>query len=126
MTQAQTKINIEVNGNKLTATLVDNSATKALITLLQKKPITIHTSEYGGFEMVGDLPQSLPKSDSHVSTHPGDFVLYLGHEVSFFYGHNSWSYTCLGSIDNAGKLDLRSILGAEKGKADFVLSLKKG
>ncbi|MGI6224411.1 MAG: cyclophilin-like fold protein [Prevotella sp.] len=126
MTQAQTKINIEVNGNKLTATLVDNNATKALVAQLQKNPIIIHTSEYGGFEMVGDLPLSLPKSDSHVSTHPGDFVLYLGYKVSFFYGHNSWSYTRLGSIDNAGKLDLRSIFGAEKGKTDFVLSLKKG
>ena len=56
--------------------------------------------DYGGFEKVGPLGQSLPTSNSQTTTQSGDIVLYQGNQVVIFYGSNTWSYTRLGRIDN--------------------------
>lgn len=120
---AQNKINIVVNGHDLTATLNGNSSSQALMELISKGPVTIDAHEYGGFEMVGSLPESLPRNDTQTTTKPGDLILYLGNSICFYYEANSWDFTPLGSIDNAASLDLRSIFGVESGNAQFVLSL---
>ena len=62
--------------------------------------ITIQMRDYGGFEKVGPLGQSLPTSNSQTTTQSGDIVLYQGNQVVIFYGSNTWSYTRLGRIDN--------------------------
>ena len=59
----QMKISISVNGHDLSATLEDNSSASALMELLKKGDITVSAHDYGGFEKVGDLPQSLPRND---------------------------------------------------------------
>ncbi len=115
------KINVAVNGHTLSATLVDNSSTRALVALLQKGDVTINAHDYGNFEKVGDLPESLPTNNEQITTSAGDIILYLGTSICFYYAQNSWNFTRLGRIDNAEQYDLKSIYG--DGNATFVLSL---
>ena len=78
-------------------------------------------NEYGSFEKVGALPQSLPKDDERITTEPGDIMLYLGNQITIFYGTNTWSYTRLGRIDNVTQAELKEILGS--GNVTVTLSL---
>lgn len=121
MVNAQIKINIAVGERAMTATLADNDAARALASLLAAGPLTVDMEEYGGFEKVGGLPQSLPASDSHIVTGPGDIMLYQGRNMVIFYGSNSWSYTRLGRIDGATAADVRDFLG--EGDVSIVISL---
>ena len=119
MASAQTKVLLKVGGNTMTATLTDNEATRELTKLLEQGDITIRMSDYGGFEKVGALPQSLPTSNTQITTAPGDIMLYQGNQMVIFYGSNSWSYTRLGKIDGATVSNLRQFLG----NGDIVLTL---
>lgn len=121
MAQAQNKLYITANGETRTATLADNAATEALRKMLADGPVTINMNDYGGFEKVGDLPQSLPTSNSQITTQPGDIMLYQGYQMVIFYGNNSWSYTRLGKIDRATASNLKPWLG--NGSVDVELSL---
>ncbi|MBD5342932.1 MAG: hypothetical protein HDR93_06770 [Bacteroides sp.] len=119
MASAQTKVLLKVGGNTMSATLTDNEATRELTKLLEQGDITIRMSDYGGFEKVGALPQSLPTSNTQITTAPGDIMLYQGNQMVIFYGSNSWSYTRLGKIDGATVSNLRQFLG----NGDIVLTL---
>lgn len=112
MAHAQSKITLTVGNNSMTATLVDNEATQSLLDMLTKGPVTINMDDYGGFEKVGALPQSLPTSNTQITTQPGDIMLYQGHNMVIFYGTNSWSYTRLGKIDGATADNVRQFLGS--------------
>ena len=122
MASSQTKVVLKVGGNTMTATLTDNEATRELTKLLEQGDITIRMSDYGGFEKVGALPQSLPTSNTHITTVPGDIMLYQGNQMVIFYGSNSWSYTRLGKIDGATASNLRQFLG--NGDITLTLSLE--
>ena len=122
MASAQTKVLLKVGGNTMTATLTDNEATRELTKLLEQDDITIRMSDYGGFEKVGALPQSLPTSNTQINTAPGDIMLYQGNQMVIFYGSNSWSYTRLGKIDGATVSNLRQFLG--NGDITLTLSLE--
>ena len=122
MASSQTKVLLKVGGNRMTATLTDNEATRELKRLLEQGDITIRMSEYGGFEKVGVLPQSLPTSNTQITTVPGDIMLYQGNQMVIFYGSNSWSYTWLGKIDGATVSNLRQFLG--NGNISLTLSLE--
>lgn len=113
-------INLKVNNHVLKVKLEDNSAAKALMNKLMRGDVTIHAEDYGGFEKVGDLGFSLPRSDKYITASAGDIVLYEGDEISLFYNSNSWSYTKLGKVQN--NKDLKKILGT--GDVKLVLSLK--
>ena len=113
-------IKLKVNNHVLNVKLEDNSAAKALMDKLKMGDVTIHAKDYGGFEKVGDLGFSLPRSDKYITTSAGDIVLYEGDEISLFYYPNSWSYTKLGKVQNIK--DLKKILG--NGDVKLVLSLK--
>ena len=119
MASSQTKIVLKVGGNTMTATLTDNEATRELTKLLEHGDLTIRMSDYGGFEKVGALPQSLPTSNTQITTVPGDIMLYQGNQMVIFYGSNSWSYTRLGKIDEATASNLRQFLGND----DITLTL---
>ena len=121
MVSSQTKVLLKVGGNSMTATLTDNEATRELTKLLEKGDITIRMSDYGGFEKVGVLPQSLPTSNTQITTVLGDIMLYQGNQMVIFYGSNSWSYTRLGKIDGATVSNLRQFLG--NGDITLTLSL---
>ncbi|MDE5568208.1 MAG: hypothetical protein K2J12_07170 [Muribaculaceae bacterium] len=121
MISAQTKILLTVNNESVTATLADNEATKELLSMLSINPITVRMSDYGGFEKVGPLPQSLLTSNTQITTEAGDIMLYQGNNIVIFYGSNSWSYTRLGRIDNATVENVRKFLGT--GNITMTISL---
>ena len=118
------KLNIQIdngtNKHTLTATLYDNSSSRALVELLQKGAITIDMHDYGNFEKVGSLPATLPRNDKQITTEPGDIILYLGNQITFYYDTNSWNFTLLGKIDNVTKAELKKILG--EGNVTAVLT----
>ena len=117
-----TTMYITVNGNKLEVTLAKNKAVDALIEKLRSGDITYTASDYGGFEKVGGLGFSLPRSDASTVTQAGDVVLYSGNQIVIFYGSNSWSYTRLGKINKTAD-ELRVLLGAGSGDVQVTLSL---
>lgn len=121
MASSLTKVLLTVGANTMTATLVDNDATRELKELLEKAPITVEMSDYGGFEKVGALPQSFTTSNSQITTVPGDIMLYQGRNMVLFYGSNSWSYTRLGKIDGATVSELKQFLG--NGNISLTISL---
>ena len=116
------KLTIE-GGKTFTATLTDNSSTRALVELLAKGDITIDMEDYAQMEKVGELGTNLPRNDRQTSTGPGDLILYLGKHFVIYYDTNSWNFTRLGKIDNASQADLKAALG--KGDVTVTLSLGK-
>ncbi|MDE6535670.1 MAG: hypothetical protein K2K82_06635 [Muribaculaceae bacterium] len=112
MIHSQTQVILTVGENSVNATLADNEATKELKQLLAEGSITVKMSDYGGFEKVGQLPQSFTTSDSRITTTAGDIMLYQGDNIVIFYGSNTWSYTPLGKIDDISVEALKDFLGA--------------
>lgn len=117
------KIKLSINHHELTATLNDNSSTRALVERLKKEPITIHMSDYANMEKVGPLGVSLPKNDEDITTGSGDLILYQGDHFVIYYDTNHWSLTRLGKIDNIGSQELKNILG--DGDVTVILSLSE-
>lgn len=117
------KITLSFNGHTYTATLADNSSAEAFAELLESKggSMTIRMDEYGGWEKVGSLGQTLPNEDTQTTTEAGDFVLYQSRSIVLFYGSNSWSYTRLGRLDDPA--GLRDALGS--GDVDITFALAK-
>lgn len=89
---------LTVEGVTFPATFADNQGAEALADLLTDGPLTLSLEDYGGFEKVGSLGQSLPTSNTHISTQSGDIMLYQGNQIVLFYGSNAWSYTPLGQV----------------------------
>lgn len=121
MAFSQTKILLTVGDRTMSATLVENAATEELVSLLQNGPVAIVMNDYGGFEKVGALPQSLPTSNSQITTEPGDIMLYQGNNMVIFYGTNTWSYTRLGKIEGATRESVKDFLG--NGEISLSISL---
>lgn len=117
------KIFITIDDKTLPVTLLDNEATRTLVATLSQNDITYVARDYGGFEKVGALGQSLPASDTQTTTQAGDVVLYNGNQVVIFYGSNSWSYTRLGRIDYSSQTELEAFLKAGQGNVTVTLSL---
>ena len=116
------KLKITVNGTELIATLEDNSSAQALTELLKQGDITVDMSDYGNFEKVGDLPQSLPKNDEKITTVPGDIILYQGNKITIYYDENTWDFTKLGHIDNITQEELKTLLGNGDVSVSFSIS----
>lgn len=107
---AANDISLTVNGAAISVAWEDNESVDALRELLKKGPLTVELSQYGGFEQVGPLGTSLPRSDVQTTTEPGDIVLYSGNSIVIFYGSNSWAYTRLGKITDLSMQELNNIL----------------
>ena len=107
---SQVKLYLTANGVTKTATLVENSATAELISILEEGPITLSMTENGGFEKVGNLPQSLPTSDVRQTAQSGDIMLYIGNVMCIFYGSNTWAYTKLGTMDDMTSSQIKEFL----------------
>ncbi|MCH5223573.1 MAG: hypothetical protein J1E82_05985 [Muribaculaceae bacterium] len=118
---SQVKLYLTANGVTKTATLVQNEATAELISLLEKGPLTISMTENGGFEKVGNLPQSLPTSDVRQTAQSGDIMLYIGNVMCIFYGSNTWAYTKLGTLDNMSTAEIKEFLSGNP--VEVILSL---
>ena len=76
------KINIDVNGHTLTSVLSDNSSAQAFAELLESGSVTIEMNDYGNFEKVGTLPETLPRNDERITTEAGDLILYQGNQIT--------------------------------------------
>jgi len=113
MSIGDTSVDVEWEGNE---------SVEALKKLCQDGPLTIHMSMYGGFEQVGSLGQSLPASNTQMTTQAGDIVLYSGNQIVVFYGSNSWSYTKLGHIADKTDEELAQLLG----NGDVTITLEQG
>lgn len=124
MAHSETKINITIDGNTMSATLADNVATQALMEKLADGPITISMNNYGGFEKVGALPWSLPSDDSQIPTKPGDIMLYNSNNIVIFYGQNSWAYTRLGVLETTDPDKISSFVGNGNKQVTISLDLK--
>ncbi len=105
------RILITVNGVTRTATLADNPSADAFRLLLQAGDVTVEMHDYGGFEKVGPLGTGIVRSDTWITTSPGDIILYLGNQITIYYDVNSWEFTLLGHIDDATGEDMREFLG---------------
>ena len=81
----------------------DNDSVKAIKEIAKNGKLTITTHQYGGFEQVGEIGQSIVSNNVQMTTEPGDIVLYADSNIVVFYGSNIWSYTKLGRI--VGKTD---------------------
>ena len=99
---------LRIDGTEVPVTWEENESVQALRALA---PLTIHMSMYGGFEQVGSIGSSLPRSDRQTTTAPGDLVLYGGDQLVVFYGTNQWAYTRLGHVDLT-KAELTALLSA--------------
>ena len=96
------KLTIE-GGKTFTATLVENSSTRALKEQLAKGDIIVEMEDYANMEKVGSLGIKLPRNDRQTTTGPGDIILYQGHNLVIYYDTNSWNFTKLGKIDNVSQ-----------------------
>lgn len=118
------KITITINiTHKMTATLAENSSAKAFFALLKKGAVTVKMHDYGNFEKVGELPESLPRNDTQITTEPGDIILYQGNQITIYYDTNSWNFTRLGKIESVTQTMLKSILG--EGDVTAVFEVEK-
>ena len=120
-TDMRNMIDIEINGQLRTAVLSQNPSAEAFLALLQDGPLTLDMHDYGGFEKVGDLGSSLPRSDEQITTTPGDIILYLGNQVTIYYDVNSWNFTLLGHIEDATGENMREFLGSGNPTVTFRL-----
>ena len=102
---------LEVNGESLEIEAEDNASVDALKELIGEDGLELSLAEYGGFEKVGPLPESLPTSDEQMDVAAGDIVLYQGNQVSLLYGENAWSYTKLGHVKGMSGEELHELLG---------------
>ena len=113
---------MKIDEEIVTVAWEDNEAVAALMELLQKQPLTIQMSMYGGFEQVGSLGTSLPREDTPTTTQAGDIVLYSGNQMVVFYGSNSWDYTRLGKITDKSAEELTDLLS--RGDVSITLQLE--
>lgn len=118
------KMYLTVNGNKIEVTLAENPSVDALVEILKTGDITYTASEYGGWEMVGNLGHTLPRNDTYLTAEPGDVMLYQGSNIVLFYGNNSYSYTRLGKIKGYAVDELKTLLCAGSSNVQINISLE--
>ena len=97
----------------------ENDSVNAIKELANNGGLTITTHQYGGFEQVGEIGQSIVSNNVQMTTKPGDIVLYANSNIVIFYGSNSWLYTKLGRIVGKTDEELKSLLS----KSNVVLKI---
>ena len=123
-TMADEKLNITIGNESRTVVLVDNVGTRAMIAALHAGSITFTAHDYGDFEKVGALGQSLPTDDHKTTTSAGDVMLYNGNNICIFYGNNTWSYTRIGKFENMSADEVRRFVRADEGQVEVTLSIQ--
>ena len=119
--QKESEIVMTINGTPVTVEWEDNETVSTLKEAVRDNPLTIQMSMYGGFEQVGSLGMNLPRNDTHITTEPGDVILYSGNQLVVFYGSNTWAYTRLGHITDKAQAELRELLS--NGNVTIVISM---
>lgn len=108
-TKEEENMTLKIDNNTIDVTWENNQSVEELNSL---GSLTINMHRYGGFEQVGPIGQTITSNDTHITTNPGDIVLYSSNQIVIFYGSNSWSYTKLGHI-NMGEDELTRLLDKE-------------
>ena len=126
-TETETEENVmtlrmTIGGTAVNVKWEKNESSEALKTLCKDGPLTIQMSMYGGFEQVGRIGRSLPRSDVQTTTQAGDVVLYSGNQLVIFYGSNSWAYTRLGHVTDKTAQEMAELLG--NGDVTIIIELK--
>lgn len=119
----QSQFYITAGETVFTAAFSDNSSAEAFKKLLAEEPLTVDMHDYGSFEKVGEIGDTLPRNDEQITTEPGDVILYLGTSITIYYDTNSWNFTRLGKIQDAAKEDLLAAFG--DGNVTVTFSLEK-
>ena len=114
---------MKIGDTEVSVTWEENESVEALKDLVASQELSIQMSMYGGFEQVGPLGTSLPRSDVQTTTEAGDIVLYSGNQIVVFYESNSWAYTKLGHITDKTQAELAELLST--GDTVITLSLEK-
>lgn len=120
--ERETMLKIEIGEKVMFAQFSDNASAQALREKLAEGPLVLEMHDYGGFEKVGDLPWMLPRSDEDITTSPGDVILYLGSQLTIYYGVNTWDFTRVAHIPDVDKAAMQSFLGEGVVTATFSLS----
>lgn len=107
------QIEIQIGDTTMIAELESNSSTEELIEILESGELSMSASNYGGFEKVCRIGQSLSREDEQISTEPGDIMLYNGNQLVIFYDSNSWAYTPIGHIDASAE-ELEEFLSGDE------------
>ena len=115
---------MKINDTAVAVDWEENESVEALAALCREEPLTIQMSMYGGFEQVGPIGASLPRSDKQTTTDAGDIVLYAGNQIVVFYGSNDWAYTRLGHISDQSAADMAALLG--HGDVTLTLTVEGG
>lgn len=98
--QTEADMLITIGSSVFEAALADTAAAREFASMLRDGPVTIHMSDYSGFEKVGPLGRTLPASNTRITTQSGDIMLYNSNQIVMFYGTNTWSYTPIGKVSN--------------------------
>ena len=102
---------VEIAGQQFQTELDDKATVDALIELLNPGALTLTMEDYGSFEKVGVLPETLPTYDNEITTVPGDITLYQGNQLSIYYDENTWSLTRIGKLHVPDPAAFRDLLG---------------
>ena len=95
------KIEIQIGNTVKIAELESNASTDELVAILNEGELRMSASNYGGFEKVCTIGQSILRDDKQTTTKPGDIMLYNGSQLVIFYDSNSWAYTPIGHINES-------------------------
>lgn len=107
--QKEENMKLSVDKQELDVVWENNASVKAIKNLC---PLSINMHQYGGFEQVGSIGQSIVSNDKRITTAPGDIVLYSSNQIVIFFGSNTWEYTKLGHI-NLSDSALNNLLNKE-------------
>ena len=118
----ENQIRITVGERSFVVRLEDNESAAALREFLEDGDKTIPASNYGGFEKVCQLGQTLPSNDVQTTTAAGDVMLYSSNQIVIFYASNSWAYTRLGKAEDLTAKDLEEILSGPE--TEITLSIQ--
>lgn len=116
---------MKIDGTEVSVAWENNESVDAIRNLAASGGLEINMSMYGGFEQVGSIGQSIPRSDEQTTTKAGDIVLYSGNQVVVFYGSNSWAYTRLGRITGKTEQELAEMLGEKNVVLSFEIGAKR-
>ena len=107
--QKEENMKLSVDNQELDVVWENNASVEAIKKLC---PLSINMHQYGGFEQVGSIGQSIVSNDKKITTAPGDIVLYSSNQIVIFFGNNTWEYTKLGHINLSDSV-LNNLLNKE-------------
>ncbi len=113
-------IYVKVGDAALNLRLSDTEAAKELKAMVDERDVTVEMSD-NAFEQYGELGKSLTSDDASITAKAGDVLLYNSRYICIFYGQNTYRYTRLGRIENAGKNELKDLLAGK----DVTITLTK-